>query len=307
MSSRNKTIKLQDKDLSFFENKILRYSQKSQFQSIKNITNKTICGNTIELIKWIPNSSVNLIVVDPPYNLTKKYNKKSFSSKNESDYENWLENWISECKRILKPNGSMYVCTDWKSSISIFKILKKYFQVNNRITWAREKGRGSDKNWKNNIEDIYFVSKSKEYFFDSHAVKIKKRVIAPYRDDKGQSRDWFEEKSVKYRLTHHSNIWTDLTVPYWSMPENTDHPTQKPEKLIAKLILASSKKGDLIFDPFLGSGTTSVVAKKLDRKYIGIELDEVFASIAEKRLHMVDKNKNIQGYNGKHFLAKGVK
>ena len=307
MSSRNKTIKLQDKELKFFENKLLKYDKKNKWISIKNVVNKTIWGNSIEVIKWIPDSSINLIVVDPPYNLTKKYNVNLFSSKSALDYEKWLEKWIVECQRILKPNGSMYVCTDWKSSISIFKILKKYFQINNRITWAREKGRGSKKNWKNNIEDIYFVSKSKDYFFNSDAVKIKKHVVAPYRDKLGKRRDWFEEGGQKFRLTHHSNIWNDLTVPYWSMRENTDHPTQKPEKLIAKLILASSQKGDIIFDPFLGSGTTSVVAKKLDRKYIGIELDVMFASIAEKRLDMADKNKKIQGYNGKHFLGKGVK
>ena len=88
------------------------------------------------------------------------------------------------------------------------------------------------------------------------------------------------------------------------MPENTEHPTQKPEKLIAKLVLASSNEGDLVFDPFLGSGTTSVVAKKLGRKYIGIEIDEGYASISEKRLDM--KVDSIQGYNGKYFLGRGV-
>jgi site-specific DNA-methyltransferase (adenine-specific) len=80
------------------------------------------------------------------------------------------------------------------------------------------------------------------------------------------------------------------------MPENTDHPTQKPEKLVAKIILASSQEGDVVFDPFLGSGTTSVTAKKLNRKFVGIELDEDFACIAEKRLQMTEDNNRIQGY-----------
>lgn len=97
-------------------------------------------------------------------------------------------------------------------------------------------------------------------------------------------------------MTHPSNIWTDLTVPFWSMPENTDHPTQKPEKLLAKIILASSNPGDVVFDPFLGSGTTSVVARKLGRSFVGVEIDETYCCLAEKRLLMAASDRSIQGY-----------
>jgi site-specific DNA-methyltransferase (adenine-specific) len=98
-------------------------------------------------------------------------------------------------------------------------------------------------------------------------------------------------------LTHPSNIWTDLTVPFWSMPENTDHPTQKPEKLIAKLILASSNPGDLVFDPFNGSGTTCVVAKKLERQFCGLEQNRSYCCWALKRLAIADNVTTIQGYS----------
>jgi site-specific DNA-methyltransferase (adenine-specific) len=98
-------------------------------------------------------------------------------------------------------------------------------------------------------------------------------------------------------MTHPSNFWDDITVPYWSMPENTDHPTQKPEKLIAKLILASCPQGGMIFDPFLGSGTTSVVAKKLGRNYCGIEINSEYACWAEKRLETAETDKTIQGFS----------
>ena len=94
-----------------------------------------------------------------------------------------------------------------------------------------------------------------------------------------------------------SNIWTDLTIPFWSMPENTDHPTQKPEKLVAKAILASSNPGDVVFDPFLGSGTTSVVAKKLGRRFFGVELDEMYCCLTEKRLEIAEFESSIQGYS----------
>ena len=150
-------------------------------------------------------------------------------------------------------------------------------------------------NWKNNTEDIWFCTKSDKYYFDVEAVKLKRRVLAPYKVD-GEPKDWRREKEGNYRLTHPSNIWTDLTVPFWSMPENTDHPAQKPEKLIAKLILASSRKGDFVFDPFLGSGTTAVVAEKLSRHWCGVEINVEYLCWALKRIIASRENSTIQGY-----------
>jgi len=120
--------------------------------------------------------------------------------------------------------------------------------------------------------------------FNVDDVKLKRKVIAPYRDSTGKPKDWAEEADGNFRLTHPSNIWTDISIPFWSMPENTDHPTQKPEKLIAKLILASSDANSFVFDPFVGSGTTAVVAKKLGRRFLGIEKEEEFCCWAQKRL-----------------------
>lgn len=195
----------------------------------------------------------------------------------------------------LKTTATVYVCSDWKTSMLIAPILDQLFQIQNRITWEREKGRGAKANWKNNTEDVWFCTMSENYHFDVDSVKLKRKVIAPYKVD-GEPKDWCQEKEGNYRLTYPSNIWTDLTVPFWSMSENTNHPTQKPEKLIAKLILASSKKGDLVFDPCLGSGTTAVVAKKLGRYFCGIEQDQEYCCWAHKRLEMADQSPKIQGY-----------
>ena len=107
-------------------------------------------------------------------------------------------------------------------------------------------------------------------------------------------------------MTYPSNFWDDISIPFWSMPENTDHPTQKSEKLYAKLILASSKEGDVVFDPFLGSGTSSIVAKKLNRKYCGIEVNEEYCMWAEKRLEMADEDKTIQGYSDGVFWERNT-
>ena len=155
------------------------------------------------------------------------------------------------------------------------------------------------------MEDIWFATKSKNYVFNIDDVMIRRKVIAPYKQD-GKPKDWEETEEGNFRTTYPSNFWDDISIPYWSMPENTAHPTQKPEKLIAKLILASSNKNDIILDPFLGSGTTSVVAKKLGRQYIGIEQDPQYCVWAEKRLEDAEDDKNIQGYTDKVFWERNT-
>jgi len=147
---------------------------------------------------------------------------------------------------------------------------------------------------------------SDDYTFNVEAVKLQRRVLAPYRDGSGQPKDWQDTKQGKFRATHPSNLWTDISVPFWSMPENTDHPTQKPEKLVAKMILASSNPGDVVLDPFLGSGTTSVVAKKLGRRYVGIEQAELYCCLAQKRLAMAEEDLTIQGYRDGYFWERNV-
>ena len=212
-------------------------------------------------------------------------------------YASWFASFIVQFTRLLKPTASIYVCSDWRSSSAIHYTLEQHFIVRNRITWEREKGRGAMTNWKNCSEDIWFCTMSDNYTFNVDAVKLKRKVLAPYKDTNGNPKDWEESAAGAFRLTYPSNIWTDMTVPFWSMPENTDHPTQKPEKLLAKIILASSLPGQLVFDPFLGSGTTSVVAKKLARAYIGVEINETYCCLAEKRLDLAAKDSAIQGYS----------
>ena len=283
-SARNKTLTIESL-LDKKEELLSQVLMDEENFDIEKITNKIIKGDTLELIKKLPDAFVDLLITDPPYNLTKQYNDKSFNRRNDDDYEEWFESWVKEIPRIMKPNGSLYICGDFRSTPIYYNVLKKYFYIQNRITWERDKGRGAKTNWKNNIEDIYFCTMSNtEYTFNLEEVKVKKKVIAPYRDEKGNAKDWFVENGEKYRYTCPSNIWTDITVPYWSMPENTEHPTQKPEKLIERLITASSNENDFIFDLFLGSGTTAVVAKKMNRRYSGIELDEGYCMIAQERL-----------------------
>ena len=261
---------------------------------VKEVLDKTIVGDSIAVCSLLPEKSIDLIIADPPYNLRKTYNGTTFSKKKTDEYEQYTRKWLSALKPLLKENGSIYVCCDWETGIIIGRVLGEFFTVRNRITWQREKGRGAKANWKNGMEDIWFATNSDEYTFNLDAVKIRRRVMAPYRVD-GAPKDWKESEDGNYRDTCPSNFWDDITIPFWSMPENTAHPTQKPEKLIAKIILASTDVGDTVLDPFLGSGTTSTVAKKLGRHYIGIEKEEQYCVWAEYRLEKAEDDKEIQG------------
>lgn len=262
----------------------------------EEVIGRVIHQDFCDVQRYLPPAFVDLAILDPPYNLTKNYNGRIFQAKEAETYCSWFEDVLTSLMPLLRPTATVYVCSDWQTSAMIFPVLDKHFHVRNRITWEREKGRGAKTNWKNNTEDIWFCTVGDDYHFDVEAVKLKRRVIAPYRSDNGEPKDWEESQNGNYRLTHPSNIWSDITIPFWSMPENTDHPTQKPEKLIAKLILASSRSQDVVFDPFLGSGTTAVVAKKLDRRYFGVELDQEYCCWALKRLRIAEVDASIQGY-----------
>lgn len=259
------------------------------------IINNTIIGDFFKSIDFIEDKSIDLLIVDPPYNLRKNYHGNVFTEKSKDTYEDYTRKWIEKVIPKLKDTGSVYICCDWKSSMIIGPILAEYLLIKNRITWQREKGRGSKSNWKNSMEDIWFAVKSKDYTFNIEDVKVRRKVMAPYKED-GIPKDWEESKSGNFRNTHPSNIWDDITIPFWSMAENTAHPTQKPEKLIAKLVLASSNLGDLVLDPFMGSGTTAVVCKKLGRNFIGIEQNPLYVAWGKKRLEAAESNKEIQGY-----------
>ena len=301
-AERNKTIDISIENGLQYLDKCVKINANA---SIDEIINKTICGDTFEVVKFLPIKFVDLLIVDPPYNLDKEFGAGKFKKMSDVDYYNYTESWIQKILPLLKDNASIYVCCDWNSSMVIGQVLKKYFYLQNRITWQREKGRGALSNWKNGMEDIWFATKSKDYVFNVDDVKIRRKVIAPYKTD-GKPRDWEETENGNFRNTFPSNFWDDISIPYWSMPENTAHPTQKPEKLLAKIILASSNSGEIVLDPFLGSGSTSVTAKKLGRKYVGIEKNEQYCVWAEKRLKMADSDTTIQGYTDGVFWERNT-
>jgi site-specific DNA-methyltransferase (adenine-specific) len=298
MPSRNRTLRLSDDDRESLRPAL---GQLAGPLPLEGLRNRIFCQSLESALPHFPPACVDLLFLDPPYNLDKNFAGAHFRPQAPAAYAAWFEESLALMLPLLRPGASVYVCGDWQTSVITYAVLARYLTVRNRITWEREKGRGAKSNWKNALEDIWFCTLGEGYTFNLEAVKLKRRVLAPYRGADGRAKDWQAEKGGPYRLTHPSNLWTDISVPFWSMPENTEHPTQKPEKLLAKLILASSQPGDLILDPFLGSGTSAVVAKKLGRAYIGIESQEDYALLALKRLARAETNKRIQGYHGGVF------
>lgn len=301
-ADRNKTI-----DFGVEEGRIYvdRCVTVTQPVALDKIVNKTILGDSMQVLDYLPPACVDLLFVDPCYNLDKNFHGMKFNKIHDTEYAKYTCAWIEKIIPLLKPTASIYVCCDWRTSLVIGSVLNEYFNVVNRITWQREKGRGALTNWKNAMEDIWFATVSRKYTFNVKDVMSRRKVIAPYKVD-GKPKDWEETEGGNYRNTYPSNFWDDISIPYWSMSENTAHPTQKPEKLLAKLILASTNKRDVILDPFLGSGTTSVVAKKLGRNYIGIEQNPMYCAWAEYRLEQAEKDKSIQGYTDGVFWERNT-
>lgn len=291
-AERNRTLTVSASEIPTLEKFILSVNDiKTSFAD-----DSIINADLFDCLDYIPNGYFNLIIIDPPYNLDKDFHGKKFSSMKSDAYEDYLRSWFYKVCDKLAPNGTLYVCGDWKCTSSMQRVIEERLAVINRITWQREKGRGAKSNWKNAMEDIWFAVKNpKDYYFDIDSVMMKRKVIAPYKVN-GNPKDWEETDEGNFRITYPSNFWDDISIPFWSMPENTDHPTQKPEKLYAKLVLASTKLGDIIFAPFLGSGTTAVVAQKLGRSYCGVEINREYCYWAVKRLMNAIDNNTIQGY-----------
>ena len=293
-AANNRTLMLEPQEIEGLRNRLLT---EKNISAETDIVNRTLNGDILKMLEFVPDNFADLIIIDPPYNLSKNFNGMKFASRSQENYDEYLSEWFPLICKKLKSDGSLYMCGDWKCTSSLQRAIERELAVLNRITWQREKGRGAKSNWKNGMEDIWFAVKNPDdYYFDVDAVKMKRKVLAPYKAD-GKPKDWNEESDGKFRITYPSNFWDDISVPFWSMPENTDHPTQKPEKLYAKLILASSRPGDIVFDPFLGSGTASVVAKKLGRRFCGIEQNEEYCLFTEKRLALAETDKSIQGYS----------
>lgn len=143
-----------------------------------DVLNKTLNGDVLKMLEFVPDNFADLIIIDPPYNLTKNFNGFKFNSRSDESFDEYLETWFPQVCKKLKPNGSLYMCGDWKSTSSLQRAIEKELSILNRITWQREKGRGAKSNWKNGMEDIWFAVKNpKDYYFDVESVKMKRKSL----------------------------------------------------------------------------------------------------------------------------------
>jgi site-specific DNA-methyltransferase (adenine-specific) len=240
----------------------------------------------------------DLFWVDPPYFTTSLDWDKQWKTNDE--YYSWCREWINKMYKELKETGCAYICCQWPHS-GMYQVMLQDagFNILNRITWKKDKGRGSSVNWKQMHEDIWFVSKSKKYTFNVDDVKVEKKVVAPYRDEEGNPKDWWiNDSGEKVRLTHPGNLWDTISIPFWSShevrsyaktkrtPDNKfeKHNTQKPKELVKRCILASSNIGETVVDYFGGSGTTLIASKETGRNCIIFEKDETYCKIIETRI-----------------------
>lgn len=239
-------------------------------------------GDVIEVLEnKIENHSIDLIFADPPYNIGKNFNGRKDKWKNDKDYLEWCYHWLDLCIQKLKNSGSFYVMTSTQFMPFFDIYLRKKLNVLSRITWAYDSsGVQAKKYFGSMYEPILFCVKDKrKYTFNSQDILVEaktgaKRRLIDYRKNPPQP---YNTKKVP------GNVWNFPRVRY-RMSEYENHPTQKPTKLLERIIKASSNEGDTVLDPFSGTFTTSYVAKKNNRKSIGIEIDEDYTKIGIRRV-----------------------
>ncbi|CAN2040504.1 DNA adenine methyltransferase [Candidatus Magnetomoraceae bacterium gMMP-15] len=259
----------------------------------KKNTTKIIQGNSIEILEnYIQNNSVDLIFVDPPYNIGKKFADFIDKWPSDEDYAEWCYNWIDLCVEKLKENGSMYIMSSTQAIPYLDLYIRKKMSILSRIIWSYDSSGVQAKKYYGSLwEPILFCVKNKnEYTFNANEILIEAKTGAKRKliDYRGKTPKPYNTKKVP------GNVWEFPRVRY-RMDEYENHPSQKPEALLERIIKASSNAGDLILDPFSGTFTTCSVAQKLNRCSIGIELQEEYIKTGLRRLNIVSE------YNGERL------
>jgi len=243
-------------------------------------TNIIINDDCLKVFPNISSESIDLVLCDPPYGINyKDWDKFIFLD--------FTTQWLKECFRVLKPTGTLWTFMGYQHVVEFIPLLQRYGQVHleNWVVWARQKGRGSSKHLKSQREDIFHVTKSDKYTWNN--LKVLREVVCPYVKD-GKPRGWFlDENGKRVRWTGLGNVWVYTAPQYNSKTDKQVHPAQKPLMLMERLILLSSNEGDIVLDPFCGSGTTCVAAKMLNRKFIGVDSNIDYCTIATSRVNVI--------------------
>ena len=238
-------------------------------------------GDCVEILAGMEGGSVDLIFADPPYNIGKRFGDFVDCWPSIPDYAAWCNEWLGECLRVLGPTGSMYVMTSTQAMPYVDILLRDQIHIQSRIVWHYDSSGVQAKNYFGSLYEpiLHCVKDKKNYTFNSSDILVEARAgavrnLIDYRKDVPTP---YNNKKVP------GNAWYIPRVRY-RMPEYEEHPTQKPEALLERIILANSNPGDLVLDPFGGSFTTCAVAQRLNRRSVGIETQSDFVKIGLRRL-----------------------
>lgn len=227
-------------------------------------------GEATEKLQDLETESVDLIIADPPYNLNKNYGNKS-DSKSFDEYINFTRDWTREATRILKPTGTIYVFMGFRFISYLYQILENDNNLffNNWICWFYTQGIGKTKGFSPRHDDILMFTKSKDFTFNLDAVRVPQKYYRSVNNMRG---------------ANPGDVW-EFSHIHYCQENRQNHPTQKPEGLMERMVLASSNENDLIVDPFAGSGTTLRVCQQLSRNCLGVELNADYIKMIENRLN----------------------
>lgn len=258
------------------------------FEKYTNINGSIFHGDALEVLKQIPNESVDLVFVDPPYNIGKNFAGRKDKWKTDEDYLNWCYEWIDLCIDKLKPNGSIYLMTSTQFMPYFDLYVRNKVTILSRIVWAYDSSGVQAKKYFGSMYEpiLYCVKDKNNYTFNANDVLVEaktgsQRKLIDYRKNPPQP---YKAEKVP------GNVWNFARVRY-RMEEYENHPTQKPVSLLERIIKASSNVGDVVLDPFCGTFTTCYVAQKLNRRFIGIEIQEDYFKIGLRRLSLTKEYK----------------
>ena len=262
----------------------------NKIQFFGNHHHKIIMGDTIKALNLIRDNTIDLIFIDPPYNIGKNFNGHKDKWDNDQDYIEWCYSWLNLSIKKLKPTGSLYVMTSTQFMPQFDIFLRDKLFILSRIVWYYDSsGVQAKKHYGSLYEPILFCVKNKnKYTFNIKDILVEAKTGAQRKliDYRKMPPQLYNSKKVP------GNVWEFPRVRY-RMEEYENHPTQKPIALLERIIKASSNKGDTVLDPFSGTFTTSYVAKLLNRRSIGIELQKEYIKIGLRRLQINQTNQEI--------------
>jgi site-specific DNA-methyltransferase (adenine-specific) len=244
-----------------------------------NLCDKIICGNCVKVLGKVTEPFVDLIFADPPFNIGYKYDKYHDEVAGNT-YVDWTRQWMSVCKKVLKPTGSFYIAIgdDYAADVKNIATRELKLTMRNWIIWHYTFGQQTKNKFaRAHTHIFYFANNEKDFVFNDDDLRIISDRQKIYKDSRANPDGKIPD-----------DVWDEYPRLCGTFDERINFPCQMPESVLARIIRASSKKGDWVLDPFSGSGTTAAVAHKLNRKYTGIELSKKYVKESKERLKQTE-------------------